>query len=122
LNLEERKAIVAALRKAFGAMKDVTPGDGQPLHVLFEAIVLPNPWTSPTRALARFVNWPNDRPEFFVDMSVVNAAGEAPRSNSTQTVLGTSWRQFSFSFPWSKDDPDPVRAIQLWITRFSETT
>ena len=122
MTAEERKPIVASLGEAFGSVKDVMPDDGQPLHVLFEALALPKPWTSPARALARFANWPNDRPEFFVDASVVNAAGEPPRSNSIETVLGTSWRRFSFSFPWSKEGADAVRAIQLWVTRFSETT
>jgi hypothetical protein len=122
LNADERMPIVAALAEAFGPVKDVTPDDGQPLHLVFEALALPKPWTTPARALTRFANWPNDRPEFFVDTSVVNTAAEPPRSSSTVTVLGASWRQFSFTFPWSKEGADPVRAIQLWITRFSETT
>lgn len=122
MNADEHKPIIAALGEAFGEVKDVTPDDGQPLHVILEALTLPKPWTSPARALARFTNWPDDRPEFFVDTGVVNEAGEPPRSSSTQTVLGGSWRHFSFSFPWSKERADPVRAIQLWITRFAETT
>jgi hypothetical protein len=121
LNAEERKPIVAALREAFGKVTDVTPDDDQPLHVLFETLTLPKPWTSPARAVARFTNWPRERPEFFIDTAIVNQAGEPPRSNSTQSVLGASWRQFSFSFAWSEERADPVRAIQLWITRFAET-
>jgi hypothetical protein len=122
LSPEERAATVAALADAFGTVTDVTPADEQPLHVLFGELSLPGPWTSPTRGLARFTNWPHERPEFFIDVSVVNDAGTEPRSNSIQTVLGGGWRQYSFSFPWSEDGADPVRVILLWLTRFSEPT
>ena len=119
---EERALVVAALTDAFGSVTDVSPDDDQPLHILFGGLTLPKPWTSPARAIARFGNWPQERPEFLVDVAVVNSAGEPPRSNSVQTVLGSGWRQFSFSFPWSSDGADPVRAIMLWLTRFREAT
>lgn len=122
MNAEERKAVLAALAEAFGRVVDVTPAEGQPLHALFQELLLPEPWTSPARALARFTNWPRERPEFFVSLDVVNADGQPPRSNSEQAVLGASWRQFSFGFPWAEEGADPVRAIQLWVTRFREAT
>lgn len=122
MNAEDRKAVLAALAEAFGKVVDVTPAEGQPLHVLFEKLLLPAPWTSPARALARFNNWPRERPEFFVAPDVVNRDDQPPRSSSGQAVLGASWRQFSFGFPWTEEGADPVRAIQMWVTRFRETT
>lgn len=119
---DDRATIVWALRKAFGPAKDVSPADDQLLHVILSAVRLPVPWTTPTRALIRFTDWPATRPEFFIDRGVVNTAGEPPRSSSEQVVLGESWRQFSFGFPWSEDAADAVGAVQLWLTRFSEAT
>jgi hypothetical protein len=118
----EREPMVTALAEAFGQVTDVTPDDDQPLHVVIGALLLPTPWTSPARALARFTNWPRERPEFWVDTEVFNESGQPPRSSSSQSVLGASWRQFSFAFPWAEERADPVRAIQLWVTRFSEAT
>jgi hypothetical protein len=122
LSPEERATIMVALTDAFGSVTDVTPADGQPLHALIHELSLPAPWTSPARALARFTNWPRERPEFLIDVAVVNAAGAPPRSSSLQTVLGAAWRQYSFSFPWSEEGAEPVRAILLWLTRLSEPT
>jgi hypothetical protein len=122
LSPEGRSAIVAALAEAFGEATDVSPDAGQPLHVMISRVDLPAPWASPSRALVRFGNWPSERPEFFVEIGVVNAAGEPPRSNSVQTVLGSEWRQFSFAFPWSVEAADAVRAVMLWLTRFREAT
>jgi hypothetical protein len=100
----------------------VSPADDQPLHVLLSAVRLPVPWTSPTRVLLRFTDWPATRPEFFIDRGVVNSAGDAPRSSSEAVVLGENWLQFSFGFPWRQDAADAVGAVQLWLTRFSEAT
>ena len=122
MNADERETIVAALAVAFGPAEDVSPAPDQPRHVLVHAAELPGPWTSPARALLRFTDWPKTRPEFFIDRSVVNAAGDPPRSSSEQAILGGSWRQFSFGFPCAEDGADPVRAVQLWLTRFSEPT
>lgn len=118
----ERSAIVTALAAAFGEAIDVSPDAGQALHVLLPRVDLPAPWTSPCRGLARFGNWPDERPDFFVDAAVINGVNEPPRSNSLQTVLGSEWRQFSYAFPWSKESADPVLAIMLWLTRFREAT
>lgn len=116
-----RKSITAALRDALGAAKDVTPGEGQPLHVLLPSLVVPPPWQpSPLRALTRWGNWPQERPEFFVAESLTGSAGQPPQSSNPLLVLGATWLSFSFGFklPWNGDDP--VRAIQLWLGRFQE--
>lgn len=114
-----RKAIVSALRDAFGAAMDVTPGEGQPLLVLLPALVIPPPWEPcPMRALTRWPNWPQVRPEFFIGEDVANAERQPPRSSTPTLLLGETWRSFSFQFPWSGSDP--ARAIQLWLTRFQE--
>jgi hypothetical protein len=122
LTNEERAAIVAALSGSFGPAIDVTPADDQPLHVLLKALALSQPWTSRTRALLRFVGWPETRPDFFIEPTVVNGAGEPPRSHSDEVVLGASWRRFSYAFPWEAPGADPVRAVQLWLGRFREAT
>lgn len=114
---EEEDNVVKKLRAAFGGAEDVTPAAGQPLHVLLPSVDLPDPWKpSPARALTNWNNWPTDRPLFYVDQEVVGEQGEPPRSNSLVYVLGEPWRQFSFTFPWV--GTDPVRAVQLWMTRF----
>lgn len=123
MNAELRKQIVNDLSEAFGGAKDVTPGDGQPLHVLLHALRVPPPWKpSTTRGLLKFEGWPSTRPQFWIDIAVVNANGEAPRSNSSQLVLGESWRQFSFNFTWPTDPPTATHAVLRWLTRFRETT
>jgi len=114
----ERAATVAALRRAFGAARDVAVNEDQPLAVLLGRLRLPAPWTSPGQALVRFADWPGNRPEFFIDPEVRNEKGEPPRSSSEVAVLGRTWRQFSFSFTWDGSDPDPVKAVELWLTRF----
>jgi hypothetical protein len=120
-----RQKTLRELADAFGELADVTPDGEQPLHVLFKNITLPNNWRpSAARAIAVFANWPDQRPQFYIDMDVVNKAGEPPRSNTPTLVLGGTWRAFSFSFQWPQQ-PRPataVRAIQLWLTRFQETT
>jgi hypothetical protein len=114
-----REEIVAKLDAAFGGARDVTPGEGQPLHVLLERLELPEPWTpSPTRALTIWGSWPAGRPDFFIDYGVRGADGEPPRSHSDAYHLGESWRAFSFQFPWSGSDP--VLAVQRWLTRFDK--
>ena len=113
-----REALVARLALAFGRAVDVTPADGQPLHVLLPSIALPRPWMpSPTRALTIWSNWPAERPQFVVDDSVVGEGGEPPRSNHAVFAAGESWRGFSFRFGWTGDDP--VRAVQMWLARFT---
>lgn len=114
----DRERLVRALAEAFGEAVDVTPGDGAVPHVLLPSIELPEPWTpSPTRALTVFEDWPTTRPLFFVDEGVTGEYGEPPRNPHSKYLLGESWRGFSFSFPWTGDDP--VRAVQLWLTRFT---
>jgi hypothetical protein len=116
MEARQREAIVEQLSRAFGDAYDVTPADGQPLYVLFAKLELPEPWRpSPTRALTVWQGWPGERPRFVVDESVVGEGGEPPRSSSLTFLLGESWREFSFSFPWGGDDP--VRAVQLWMSR-----
>lgn len=114
----DRETLVRALAEAFGGAVDVTPGDGAAPHILLPSIELPEPWApSPTRALTVFEDWPRTRPLFFVDEQVIGDNGEPPRSHHSKYLLGESWRGFSFNFPWSGDDP--VRAVQLWLTRFT---
>jgi hypothetical protein len=120
---EQAEEILLELGGAFGELQDVTPAAGQPLHVLLKEIILPRPWRpSPTRTLVVFTDWPNSRPDFYVDFSVVNASGEAPRSGSEQLILGEAWRQFSFTFEWPQPPPTVAMAIQMWLTRFREAT
>lgn len=111
-------SIVDRLAEAFGEAVDVTPaGSGVP-HVLLPEVELPDPWApSPTRALAIWNAWPAQRPEFVVDMGVVGGNGQPPRSSNQVLRLGKPWRQFSFAFAWSGDDP--VRAVRLWLGRFT---
>ena len=110
--------LVDDLKEAFGSAEDVTPAEGQPLHILLPSLALPEPWKpSPSRALTIWERWPEERPRFLIDMAVVGDAGEPPRSNDTVYVLGEAWRHFSFSFPWNGDDP--VIVVQSWLERFS---
>jgi hypothetical protein len=114
----DRKILVRRLAVAFGDATDVTPADDQAPHVLLPSIELPEPWKpSPTRALTVWEGWPGNRPQFVIDLSVVGENGEPPRSHHEVYLLGKSWRGFSFNFAFSGDDP--VRAVQLWLTRFT---
>jgi hypothetical protein len=114
----DRKALVQRLAVAFGEAADVTPADGQPPHILLPSLELPEPWRpTPTRALTVWDRWPESRPQFLIDESVVGETGEPPRSHHSAYLLGVSWRGFSFNFSWSGDDP--VRAVQLWMQRFT---
>lgn len=113
-----REAIVTELATAFGEAVDVTPTPDQTLHVLLPKIALLPPWPSPVRALGRFVNWPDVRPDFWIDMQVVTPQGEPPRSSSEQLVVGGSWRQFSYAFGWPQEPTTPTRAVLLWLNRF----
>jgi len=122
-----RKAIVDELGASFGEAVDKTPADGQPAHVLLPVLALLPPWTpSPARALVRFTtDWPNQRPDFVIDLKVADKAGMPPRNNggnpSTETlVLGETWRQFSFQFPWPQHPRTATRAVQLWLNRFRD--
>jgi len=115
----DRKLLVRRLAVAFGEAVDVTPAPDQAPHVLLPSIELPEPWKpSPTRALTVWEGWPGNRPRFVIDWNVVGEHGEPPRSNSQAYLLGTNWREFSFTFPWSGNDP--VRAVQLWLARFTK--
>lgn len=116
----ERQRIVEELASAFGEAVDATPSPDQPLHVLLPNVPLSPPWPSPARALVRFVNWPEVRPEFWIDMDIVTSSGEPPRSSSEQLVVGDSWRQFSYAFTWPQPPPTATRAVLLWLNRFRE--
>ena len=122
----QRKAIVAELAAAFGAAEDVTPAPDQSLHVVLPRAQLPPPWRpSAAAALLRFQAWPGTRPEFWIDMAVVNRNNEPPRSSSPQTILGRTWRQFSYSFAWPPAPGHlltPTRAVEMWLARFREGT
>jgi hypothetical protein len=113
--------VVEELGAAFGGAQDVSPDGSQPLHVLLPHLTLQAPWSSPTRALLRFTSWPSVRPDFWVDLSVVNASGAAPRSDRTDLVLGEPWRGFSFNMPWTGTET-PTEAVQKWLVRFREDT
>lgn len=127
MDVAVRTAIVEELRASFGAAEDVTPSDSQPAHVLLPQLALLPPWMpSPARALLRFTErWPEERPEFFIDVAVVDKAGTPPRNSggnpATLTyVVGASWRQFSFSFTWPQNPKTATRAVQLWLNRFRD--
>jgi hypothetical protein len=114
----QREALVERLAHAFGEAVDVTPANGQPTHILLPEVELPSPWQpSTTRALTIWAGWPQERPQFLVDEAVIGEGGEPPRSNHTVYAGGKTWRGFSFAFPWDGDDP--VRVVQLWLTRFT---
>jgi hypothetical protein len=118
MDAAEREDLVEKLALAFGGALDVTPADGQPPHIILPTLDLPEPWTpSTTRALSIWEDWPADRPQFVVEEDVVGEGGEPPRSNHAIYAVGRSWRGFSFNFSWSGDDP--VRVIQMWLTRFT---
>lgn len=113
---------MAALSQAFGAATDVTESPDQPLHVLLPELELPDPWTpSPTRALTIWRNWPAERPQFYVDPSVVGTNGQPPQNPHDHYHLGETWRGFSFSFNWLGRD-EPALAVQMWMTRFEVGT
>lgn len=115
---DARKIIIQRLGEAFGEVTDVTPQDDQPFHAQFKELWLPAPWTpSPAEAISVWRNWPGERPEFCVQPELVGEEGRPPESNSEKLVLGRLWRTFSYSFPWSGDDPTLV--IQLWLNRFA---
>ena len=114
----DRKVLVQRLAVAFGEAVDVTPAEGQPPHILLPSLELPEPWRpSLTRALTVWEGWPGARPEFAIDESVVGETGAPPRSHHPVYLLDMTWRGFSFTFAWSGDDP--VRAVQLWLQRFT---
>jgi hypothetical protein len=120
MDASERRRIVEELASSFGQAVDVTPSPDQPLHVLLPSVPLLPPWASPARALVRFVNWPDVRPEFWIDMDVLTSSGEPPRSSSEQLVVGGSWRQFSYAFTWPQQPTTATRAVLLWLNRFRE--
>jgi hypothetical protein len=114
-------SIVDELAAAFGSARDVTPGPDQPLHVLLESVPILEPWTPRrARALVQFTNWPDQRPQFWIDIAVRSSLGGPPVSSSEQYVLGEAWRQFSFQFEWPAAPATPTRAVQLWLNRFRE--
>lgn len=114
---QTRAQIVERLAAAFPAAQDVTPASGQPLHILLSDLELPSPWTpSPTRALTVWRNWPQQRPDFYIDGAVTGETGAPPRNPNPKYLLGESWNGFSFNFPLPGNDP--VRVIQSWLTRF----
>jgi len=124
-----RAAIVDELKASFGDAADKTPAEGQPAHVVLPRLRLLPGWKpNPAKALLRFTaKWPEERPEFFIDLNVTDLAGVAPRNsggNPSQQVLvlGETWRQFSFNFSWpsAKEFRTPTRAVQLWLTRFRD--
>jgi hypothetical protein len=118
VNADQRAGVVSRLAVAFGAATDATPADGQAPHILLPTIQLPEPWhPSSVSALTVWENWPGVRPQFVIDEAVVGEGGSPPRSHYAVYLLGRTWRGFSFNFVWSGDDP--VRAIQLWLHRFS---
>jgi hypothetical protein len=118
----EREAIISELTEAFGDATDVTPADGQPLHVLLPSLPVLSPWRpSPTRAVLRFVNWPRTRPEFYVDPELKDANGNPPVNPYDYYVLGRTWRGFSFQFPWPTGDGSATQSVMQWLNRFRLT-
>jgi hypothetical protein len=115
----DREELTSRLAEAFEKAVDVTPvPEGTPPHILLPTVALPPPWQpSPTRVLTVWADWPTTRPALYVDEQVVGEGGEPPRSNSANYLLGQTWRGFSYTFSWVGDDP--VRAVQLWLGRFT---
>jgi hypothetical protein len=112
----ERKRIITELRGAFGEAEEV--GGGEPLRVRLPRLPLPDPWSPrETAAILTFDDWPQNRPLLYVEESVVGETGQPPRSNHAVLFDGETWRGFSFAFPWSGENP--VRAVQLWLSRFT---
>jgi hypothetical protein len=112
----EREALVQRLAATFEEAVNVTPAADQPLYVLLGRLALPESWTpSPARALTIWEGWPGERPAFYIDAAVTGETGEPPR-NPNPVYLGETWNGFSFSFTWNGEDP--VRAVQTWLTRF----
>jgi hypothetical protein len=126
MDLVTREALREELAASFREAEDVTPADGQPAHILLPKLTLPKGWLpNPARALVRFSGWPETRPDFFIDRAVADVAGTPPRNSggnpSTESlVLGETWRQFSFNFPWPQGDRNATRAVQLWVNRFRD--
>jgi hypothetical protein len=115
---EARRILVESLTEAFDQALDMTPTATEPAHIVLPKVALPPPWSPrTTRALTIWENWPTSRPLFFIDERVVGETGAPPRSNHSRYALGESWRGFSYTFPWSGDDP--VRVVQLWLGRFT---
>jgi len=120
---DERALIVCELAASFTDATDVSPAVDQPLHVLLSSLMLPGGWCpSPTRALLRFIGWPEQRPELFVDDAVRNGSDQRPRNSSQQYVLGETWMQYSAQVPWPEDRRSATRAVQFWVARFREET
>lgn len=112
----ERERILTALRTAFGEAEQA--GEG-PFRVRLPRLSLPEPWQPrETAAMVSFEGWPQNRPLLYVTEAVVGETGQPPRSNHTVLFDGETWRGFSFAFPWV--GADPVRAVQLWLTRFTK--
>jgi hypothetical protein len=118
VDLTDRAVLVQRLADAFGGAVDVTPAGETTPHIELPSVDLPEPWNPrPARALTVWEDWPRTRPCFYVEESVVGEGGEPPRSNHSTYLVGEAWRGFSFAFAWVGDDP--VRAIQLWLGRFT---
>lgn len=123
MDCDERADTVRELQEAFNRADDVSPDPDQPLHVLLSDLALLPGWEpSPARALLRFTDWPGTRPDFWIDIAVLNRESAPPRSSSEQYVLGEPWRQFSFSFPWPIEPCTATHAVQMWLNRFTEQT
>lgn len=120
MDAAEREQIISELATAFGEAVDVTPSPDQPLHVLLPSVPLSPPWPSSARALVRFMNWPQTRPDFWIDVEVMTVQGSPPQSSSEQLVVGGSWRQFSYAFVWPQNPATPTRVVLLWLNRFRE--
>jgi hypothetical protein len=122
-----RAALRDELAASFGAAKDVTPAGDQPAHILLPKVELVKGWRpNPARALVRFADgWPEAKPEFFIDRTVVDGSGTPPRNSggnpsSEQLVLGETWRAFSFNFTWPQGSKSATLAVQLWLNRFRD--
>jgi hypothetical protein len=121
MDAAHRAAIVSELEAALGPACDVSPAADQPLHVLLERVNLTGSWTpNPARCLVVFTNWPNQRPDFYVDASVRSKTGEPPNSHSWPFMLGEKWLAYSWSFTWS-EKTSPTRAVKKWLARFGKT-
>jgi hypothetical protein len=112
----ERERVLTALRASFGEAEEI--GGGEPFRVRLSRLLLPDPWRpQETGAMLVFEGWPQNRPLLYVEEAVVGETGQPPRSNHAVLFDGETWRGFSFAFPWAGNDP--VRAVQLWLSRFT---
>lgn len=62
-----------------------------------------------------------ERPEIFVKPGITVPNGIAPRSTSVVLIGGESWLQFSYTFPWDRNQHSLVQFVGAALRRFAKT-